>query len=302
MLKGICLVISSASAVLMTVNLLVYYRYIRSLKNRHHNRLKKEVLMQYLPLVMMGLLLTGYILDPIDTFLREFESYFIFIATVFFFGAVYIALSINNHIAMTKVDAKQKMEVLNAFINAAELKDPYTKGHSKHVFNLVCKFYDYLPNRYKKMIRKDKLLQAALLHDIGKIGIPDSILNKSGKLNDEEWEIMKSHPLAAKKVLDDSFLYEISDWVLYHHERVDGNGYYKLKAGDIPFESKIISIADAYSALCSNRSYRNKCSHDDALKILKTSAGTQFDEELITYFCLIDQPTLETCLEYPDSL
>jgi HD-GYP domain-containing protein (c-di-GMP phosphodiesterase class II) len=138
-----------------------------------------------------------------------------------------------------------------------------------------------------------KLLDAAMLHDIGKINISAEIFSKQDRLSPEEWEIIKSHPRRGKEMLDETIFREISDWIKYHHERVDGNGYYGMSADTIPLESKIIALADTYSALCSDRAYRKRLNHEDAMEIIRRDTGKYFDRKLAERFVQLDKETLE---------
>ena len=129
-----------------------------------------------------------------------------------------------------------------------------------------------------------------MLHDIGKIGIPESVLRKPDKLNDEEWEIMKQHPvIGAEKVLaPNESLHDLIPMVKYHHEHIDGSGYpCGLKGDEIPLEARIVAVADAYHALVSDRPYRKGMSCEKACEILKLGAGIQWDAELVRHFVMI---------------
>jgi diguanylate cyclase (GGDEF)-like protein/PAS domain S-box-containing protein len=129
----------------------------------------------------------------------------------------------------------------------------------------------------------DKIRVAGMLHDIGKIGIDESILNKPGKLNESEWEIMKLHSAKGAKILSNTVeFHQISEWVLAHHEQIDGHGYPNRLTGDeIPLASKIISVADAYAAMTSPRPYRATMTSDQAVQELKQGAGSKWDTELV---------------------
>ena len=128
----------------------------------------------------------------------------------------------------------------------------------------------------------DELRRTALLHDIGKIAIPDSVLNKPSRLTDEEYEIMKSHVVKGADILKNFTLLEhVDEGVLYHHERYDGRGYvHGLKGEEIPLNARIIGIADAFDAMTANRVYRKKLDPDYVLGELKKGRGTQFDPKL----------------------
>jgi len=127
---------------------------------------------------------------------------------------------------------------------------------------------------------------AGLLHDIGKIGIPTEILLKPGKLNEEEFEIMKQHSIYGKEILSPiEFLGDVPYFVLYHHEKLDGSGYpYGLTADEIPLGAKIIHVADAYDAMTTDRSYRVKRNHELAFEELDRCTSTQFDREIVLAF------------------
>ena len=124
------------------------------------------------------------------------------------------------------------------------------------------------------------------MHDIGKIAIEEGILNKPGKLDEDEWEEIKKHPEIGYRILSTvSELSEMSEYVLAHHERWDGSGYPRgLTGEDIPLQSRIIAIADAYDAMRSERSYRKALSKEYAISELEKGAGTQFNEACVRIF------------------
>ena len=179
------------------------------------------------------------------------------------------------------------LEVASSLAGAIDAKDPYTKDHS----TCVSKFSEALAraiNLPEEEIERIKL--GALLHDVGKIGIPESVLQKEGPLSDEEWKIMKQHPsIGAEKVLmPNKSLRDLIPIVKYHHERIDGKGYPEgLSNGEIPLAAKIVAIADTYHALISDRPYRKGMNIEKALSILKEGAGTQWDADLIRTFIKI---------------
>jgi len=185
------------------------------------------------------------------------------------------------------------MEMVTSLAGAIDAKDPYTKGHSTSV------------SRYSEALARavnlpeqevERIKIGAMLHDVGKIGIPESVLKKPGKLTDEEWEIMKQHPtIGAEKVLaPNEALRDLIPIVKYHHERLDGKGYPDhLKGNQIPLAARIVSIADAYHALVSDRPYRKGMPIEKACQILKEGAGTQWDSDLVRQFISI-APSLTT--------
>ena len=130
------------------------------------------------------------------------------------------------------------------------------------------------------------LKYAAILHDIGKIGIPDSILNKPGRLTDEEYRLVKEHPaIGAEIVKQVKALEPVASIILQHQERWDGKGYpYGMKGEDIPMEARIISVLDAYDAMTSDRSYRKALPVQTAIAELKRCSGTQFDPKVVNAF------------------
>ena len=132
---------------------------------------------------------------------------------------------------------------------------------------------------------QEKIYYIALLHDIGKIGIPDAILNKPSRLTEEEFAVIKTHPLIGGEILKDFTALEgSSDGASYHHERYDGKGYGKQLVGDeIPLVARIIGVADAYDAMSSDRCYRNALDSKTVIEELKSGAGTQFDPQIVPF-------------------
>lgn len=185
------------------------------------------------------------------------------------------------------------LEVVTSLAAAIDAKDEYTKGHSTSVSRYSEALARSL-NLPEKEVERIKL--GALLHDIGKIGIPENVLSKPTALSDEEWEIMKQHPdIGARKVLlPNESLHDLIPIVKYHHEHVDGSGYpERLKGEDIPLSARIVSVADAYHALISDRPYRKGLSVKKACEILKLGSGIQWDAELVRQFIMI-APSLAT--------
>ncbi|WP_026486000.1 HD-GYP domain-containing protein [Caldanaerobius polysaccharolyticus] len=200
------------------------------------------------------------------------------------FALFFVPLFMIRYTFKLYMDSKQSYyETINVLIKALEAKDKYTAGHSKSVekiTSLLCRelgFSEYLTERVQI---------AALLHDVGKIGIPESILNKPGKLTSEEFEVIKYHSEYGYEILKDvSGLKDISLWIKHHHERFDGTGYPDGKKGhEIPLESQILSIADVFDALVSNRPYRKAFTREEAYDIILNSNGTQFSPEIIEVF------------------
>lgn len=178
-------------------------------------------------------------------------------------------------------------EIASSLAGAIDAKDPYTKDHS----TCVSRYSEALAraiNLPENEIERIRL--GALLHDVGKIGVPETVLKKEGPLSDEEWIIMKQHPtIGAEKVLmPNASLRDLIPIVKYHHERIDGKGYPEgLANGDIPLAAKIVAIADTYHALTSDRPYRKGMSIEKAVSILEEGAGSQWDANLVRTFISI---------------
>jgi putative nucleotidyltransferase with HDIG domain len=129
---------------------------------------------------------------------------------------------------------------------------------------------------------------AGLLHDVGKIGIPGSIVAKQGPLDDDEWHEMQNHPRIAAGMLVDAGLEDIREWILAHHERPDGEGYPRgLSDDEIPLGAKILAVADSYEAMTNDRCYRNSIGRECAVAELRRHAGGQFDEVVVEAFIAV---------------
>lgn len=174
-------------------------------------------------------------------------------------------------------------KTIKAIISTLHEKNKREERHSYRV-SLLCQRMGKALGLSESEIQE--LKSVGLLHDIGKIAIVETILNKPGKLTNDEWEEMKRHPEIGYRILSTvNDMSEMAEYVLAHHERWDGRGYPKgLKRDEIPFPSRIINIADSYDAMTSERSYGNILSEEDAIKELQKNAGTQFDPELVNVF------------------
>lgn len=192
--------------------------------------------------------------------------------------------NINNELLKSKEQLeKAYLESIETLRYTVEAKDNYTRGHSDRVsqysvligLNLGLSPFDLKTLRI-----------GGLFHDIGKIGISDSILLKNGKLTEEEYNEIKKHPIIGKNILSNAEIFkDIIPIVLYHHERYDGKGYpYGLADKDIPLLARIVSVADAFDAMTSKRSYRNELSLDFVKEEIRSKIGTQFDPIVATTF------------------
>ena len=184
---------------------------------------------------------------------------------------------------MEKKIFKLHRETLITIVEMVDARDPYTGGHSKEVGNITVNFGKSLLLNEEDMRR---LEYSAYLHDIGKIKVPDFILKKPGKLSDEEYMIMKMHPVWGEELLHHiSVFRDISKIIRHHHERWDGKGYPDgLSGNDIPFLSRIITLADSFQAMTAFRPYKRQLTIDEAIQEIKRYKGTQFDPELSDYF------------------
>ena len=174
-------------------------------------------------------------------------------------------------------------DTIKTISSSIEARDPYTKGHSERVARFAKAIAEEL-NWDKKEI--DLIDWGGTLHDVGKIGIPDSILNKPGKLTDDEYNHIKLHPLIGAKIIKGiSFLKPVIPYILEHHERFDGKGYPMGLAGEnISIKGRLLAIADAFDAMTSDRPYRKALKPEDALKEISRDRGTQFDPEIVRAF------------------
>jgi len=177
------------------------------------------------------------------------------------------------------------LSTIKAIANAIEAKDPYTRGHSERIRNFSLVIAKELGMAEKQL--KD-LEISALLHDVGKIGISESVLRKHGSLTEQENEEMMKHPVIGAEILSSiKQLAGAIPGIKYHQERFDGNGYpYGLKGDYIPLAARIIAVADTFDAMTSNRPYRDALSEEDALRELERCSDVQFDARCVRAFII----------------
>ena len=188
------------------------------------------------------------------------------------------------------IDRIQEMHVesVKALVKAIETRDTYTEGHSVQVADFAVQ----LARSMGMSEREATLIEfAGLLHDVGKIVVPENILKKTSTLSDDEWTIIKRHTIYSTKIIEPiANLRPIQNWVLYHHERWDGKGYPEgIKTNAIPLQARILSVCDTYSAMTSDRPYRKALDQDFALTELKKVSGSQLDPDIVQIFVGLEQ-------------
>lgn len=193
-----------------------------------------------------------------------------------------------NEMAASLYESRRQLQdyfyrVVQSLVRSIEAKDSYTRGHSDRVAEYAQKIalkMGFTPEK-AQMIKK-----VAQLHDVGKLGIDESVLNKKEKLTEEEWRIIKEHPITGEEILRPVFLDEkMLALVRSHHERYDGKGYPDgLKGGEIDILAQIVSVTDSYDAMTSMRAYRKSMTREEAIDELKKNSGTQFNPEIVEAF------------------
>lgn len=163
-----------------------------------------------------------------------------------------------------------------------EMKDMYTEEHCKRIERIAIRIGERLRLSGGQI---ERLVDSAYLHDLGKTAVPHEVLSKTGRLNDEEWEHIRRHPVAGRQMLQDTFLAEVGGIIEQHHEREDGKGYpLGLTGREISIEAKIIAVADAYDAMTSDRPYRKALSQEQAVLEITRLRGQQFAPEVVDAF------------------
>ena len=239
---------------------------------------------------------------------KEGEIYDDPIFTVYLFSVcVAITIWFTWLIVERKVQQQQKKlnmanETIMAIANAVDAKDERTSQHSMRVAEYSVLIAQELGWRHKDC---ENLRKAAQMHDIGKIGIPDNVLNKPARLTDEEYKVMKSHVTRGAEILKDfTLINHVVDGSRFHHERYDGRGYPDgLKGEEIPIYGRVIGVADAFDAMTSNRVYRNQMDTDYVLTELQKGRGTQFDPDVLDAFLrLIDKGVVDLNKIYAEKI
>lgn len=199
---------------------------------------------------------------------------------IFIIGKVVIHIRIRRYRERRKLDSEIIAQSMNTFTGFIDAKDKYTRGHSIR----VAAYSAEIARRLKQSPDEvEKQYYITLMHDCGKIGVPDAVLQKKAKLTPEEFKIIQSHTTLGDEILAKfTALHGIRDGAHYHHERYDGKGYPDgLKGDGIPLCARIICVADSYDAMSSTRCYRMPLSEDAILAELKNNKGTQFDPKIV---------------------
>lgn len=249
--------------------------------------------------VGFGLYVTVMFYTPLkELLIYDYPKYYLFYYPLFYWSFFVIVVidifykryqmnqeenekELEKDVAIALEDRKKLMiDAVTAISQMLDAKDGYTQQHSKRVAEyslMIAKSMNKFSDKDYKIIYR-----SALLHDIGKIAVPDMILNKPGRLTDEEYDIMRKHTVWGGEILKDlEFLPDADKGAIYHHERIDGKGYpYGIKADELPELVRIISAADSLDAMSSNRCYRKQCDKQYIIDEFKKGAGRQFDNEV----------------------
>ncbi len=278
-------------SILMVANIVRYFLFIHGSHDvlsagSRRDRIWKSIAGMLLVFFLLGYLFSAFIGEP-D----------LVMAMILFGGSIFVAIVLTLMFNLLDTAKSRSIDIAEVLVGVIDARDPNLNGHSRHVQKLTMLFYEYLPASIRRGINPVSLEYAALMHDVGKLGVPELILNKPAKLEPEEWAIMKRHPKVGVKILEPLQTFNhITDWILFHHERIDGNGYYSQPGDQIPLPARIISIADTYSAITMRRSYKAPKTHENAIQIIKDVAGTQLDAELVKYFMTIPKERLIQCI------
>ena len=276
---------------IMVGNITAYIRFIRNSTDIMLSGKHREPLWAKSGLLLLIFFLAGYLGVA---FAGKPD---LLMAGILFFGAIFVSLALFLMYYLVDTRKDRSLEVAETLIGVIEARDPNLNGHSRNVQMLSTCLYKHLPANLKENINSVNFEYAALLHDVGKLGVPEAILNKPGKLDPEEWEIMRLHPMIAMDLLRSFPSFdEIKDWILYHHERMDGNGYYGIPGDEIPMAARIIAVCDTYSAITMRRSYKYARTHEEAIEIIGKVAGTQLDPDITQVFMTIPRAELEACM------
>lgn len=280
-------------AIIMVWNICGYLSFNHRMSKLHSESVyfPKRLFAVYLFLLLFFLL--GYMGIVVCLFYSIQLNSFL-VGMILFFGSIFVLIGLRLQFSMSSAIQKSNLEIIKVLVAAVEARDPNLNGHSTHVERLIRLLYENIPKNRQRQYEVADLEYAALLHDIGKLGVSEAVLNKEGSLDEVEWEEIRKHPQIGKNILSRmEGLTKILDWILYHHERCDGKGYYGLSYEEIPYPSLMISVADTFSAITMDRSYRKGKSYEQAVEILKECKEKQLDGELVVNFLQIPREQIE---------
>ena len=233
--------------------------------------------------VPTSMTLTGFRMAPAGrTFAGRLILSLFIVWIVFFVSYAVVKYNSVTFLKKQRTDVRIILQSMNTFINFIDAKDPYTRGHSRRVAMYAA---EIAKRMHLTEVEIQNVYYAGLLHDAGKISVPDAVLNKPGKLTKDEMQLVRNHTVAGGNMLKQlSSLKGVRETALYHHERFDGKGYPEgLKGNEIPLYARIVGVADSYDAMSSNRVYRRHLSKDEIIEQIQNGAGTQFDPDIATY-------------------
>lgn len=284
-------------------------------------KLKQDTATHEIPIIFLTALAQeqdeakGLALGAVDYITKPFSSHLVKARV-----KNHLALKLHNdHLEQLVRERTRELELtqevtIESLGTLAEYRDPETGGHIKRTKNYVRLLAEYLKDhpRYRHYlddITIDFLYRSSPLHDIGKVGVPDAILIKPGKLTDKEFSEIKKHPVygrnaiavSEKRLGEKSFLQYAKVIAESHHEKWDGTGYpHGLKADDIPIPGRLMAIADVYDALISKRVYKPPFSHDKAVAIIAQGRGQHFDPDMVDAFLKLEDQFRQIALEHAD--
>jgi len=275
-------------------------------KSTGYGKNDSKLLLIYLPITMNDSVVGTYeVYKSYDEIDEHTQRVSVMVSIIVFTGLILLYLLLlrivydssktlvkqNNNLLKNKLELQEAYDKLNsaykntveALSNAIDARDPYTAGHSKRVAEISLEIGKELGFNKEQL---ELLELSALFHDIGKIGIRDSILLKTDKLTEEEFDIIKQHPVLGVKIINNiDFLRKTQAIILHHHEKFGGGGYPEGISGEgIPLKSRIITVADSYDAMTSDRPYRKGLSHSVAASELIKNQITQFDKKVVEAF------------------
>jgi len=236
-----------------------------------------------------------YILSGSLVYLQEDEAQEVYRTGDYFYTHYYSGLQYLRTLEKTQIlyvstqpifhYISEKINDLMEMVKSVEAKDYYTHSHGQRVQDFARKIAEHLGFSGERL---ERLLYAALFHDIGKVRLPDQIIAGRNKPTEEEWEMIKKHPIYGQEIVSHSFLRNVGEIIGQHHERLDGSGYPSgLRGTEILLEARIIAVIDAFDAMTTDRTYHKAMAYSEAVNELKRFAPTKFDEKVVNIFISI---------------